>query len=97
MNNWISVKKALPYCGIDPRQPKGMFPLVLATDGKRIEKVYYQVSYKTWFIGTFGDNNGNLQHSDNYIYDSYLENVTHWMLLPEPPKIELPDITEEEK
>src|SRR4051812_39210431 len=70
MSQWISVKDRMPE-----REQKIIF-----TDGNIVEygaldKIYYYKKECRFYIA-------ELWNENNYI----LDNVTHWMPLPEPPK-----------
>lgn len=82
MNKWISVKDSLP----NNQQS------VIATNGKEVaqcklinRKLFDTIENK-WFIGCFYGDCGGLRSSEPYSYDKYIENVTHWMTLPQLPK-----------
>jgi hypothetical protein len=84
MTNWVSVKDRLPE---DHQR------VLAINDRKDIQLVLYRkirTGYtpwsKEWFIGCFGRDSGTLRNPEIGISDVYLDNVTHWMPLPKPPK-----------
>lgn len=86
-HEWINVKDRLPNEN----------EFVLATDGKNTEKVRFMgvrnrlqngKFFHGWFIGHFSGDYAGTFSSEPYSYNEYMDDCTHWMPLPEPPKDE---------
>lgn len=72
-NKWISVKKQLP-----PNNNE-----VFITDGESCASGWYKKSDERWILD---DDLFEASNYDGYCHISIIEEITHWMGIPELPK-----------
>ena len=76
VQQWVNTKDRLPA-------DRGRYLVMLKTDGKIGFEVHEHLMRILWF----GSEGWRLpRHYPEWIHEALKQEVTHWMLLPEPPK-----------
>jgi len=70
-----------PWISVESRLPKSDYPVLAVTDRKRICIARYDKDFRKWY-------DYESEQRNEYItsFNRLTGEVTHWMLLPEPPE-----------